>query len=88
MRSIQWTEQGQHILSPLQRDAYERGGDVPRLEGRITTDENGVVWYREGEHVKIVGEGDRPSHPSAEVTFERDADAPPAKKPRKRAKRR
>lgn len=95
MISIEWNEKGQRMLSPLQRDAYERGAEIRRLAGKLFTDADGNVWYREGEHQKLVGSGGRPTladrQPAGETHVERDLDAPAAKakaKPRKRAKRR
>jgi len=90
LRSIQWNEKGQRVLTPLQRDAYERGEMPRRFEGRLYTDGSGNVWLRAGEHTKLVGEGGVPTladgTPGAETHVERDLDASDAKPARKRAK--
>lgn len=73
MASIQWNEKADRYLSPLQRDSYERGEAPRRLDGRLHTDERGDVWFRSGEHVKLVGQRLATGDESA---AERDLDAP------------
>lgn len=59
-KSIQWNPKADRYLTPLQRDAIERGEQPRRLEGSVFPDETGNVWFRSGEHMKIVGSVDAP----------------------------
>lgn len=94
-KKITWNPKAAQYLTPLQRDAYERGETPRRLEGKIATDAEGRIWYGAGEHKKLVGDGGRATladgAPAPEDAAQRDLDAPtgkPAKAPRKpKAKR-
>lgn len=55
MKSIEWNPKGQNYLSPLQRDAYERGEDVRKLDGTLSTDTAGNVWLRCDGTGKLLG---------------------------------
>lgn len=52
-RSIEWNQQGQDIIPPLERLRFERGEPNERLEGRLEV-HGEHVWYRAGEHHKVV----------------------------------
>jgi hypothetical protein len=80
--SIQWNAKGTSYLSPLQRDAIERGLAPRRLAGTVKADLDGRVWYSVEGHRKLVGELASSAAPStsssAEDAAERDLDAPPS----------
>ena len=76
--SIEWNQKADRFTSPLQRDAYERGEQPRKLDGRLTTDANGVVWFVRGEDRRIIGY-------APPVASERDLDERPA--PAKKTKR-
>jgi hypothetical protein len=87
--SIQWNEKADKFTSPMQRDAFERGQAPRRLDGRLSTDEHGNVWFsHQGSH-RIIGHGAAPTLADKQI----DDGAPdtrdltPPKKSRKRIRR-
>lgn len=81
MRSIQWSPKAERYLTPLQRDAYERGEAPRRLEGELRTDDHGDIWYHDGHgNVRLIGTGGSAvpagEAPSGENAVTRELDAP------------
>lgn len=55
MKAINWNEKAHRYLSPMQRDSYERGDEVRRLDGTLSTDAAGNVWFRCDGTAKLLG---------------------------------
>lgn len=57
--TITWNDKGLRLIPATERELYELGVDDSRkLEGTLRTDPIGNVWYRSGEHHKLVGTSD------------------------------
>jgi hypothetical protein len=82
-KSIEWNPQAYRYLTPMHRDAYERGEEPRKLDGKLSTDAAGNVWYVAGEHRKIVGATAAPAvetRASGELDVAHaPSEAPPAK---------
>ena len=89
-KSIQWNPSAERFLSPIQRDAVERGEIPRRLEGRVKSDADGNVWFTAGEVCKLVGSGAVPTladgAPAHESAATRELDAPPEKSAKRKRK--
>lgn len=88
MRSIEWNEKSARLLSDVQRDAYQRGEEVTRLDGELVTDKDGIVWLYDGHgNERILGYEVHGRKRETDAQGERSAsDGKPSRKPRKRRK--
>jgi hypothetical protein len=86
-KSIVWNDKAAQYLSPLQRDAFERGEEIRRLAGAVHRDSGGHVWFRDGEHYKLVGQAAGAKHADASLDAPTDKPGAKAKKPRAKSKK-
>lgn len=73
MPKVNWNEQGQRYLAPMQRDAFEREVAPKRLDGHLYTDDWGRVWFKSASSHKHVGDVDGADY-AADMDVARDAE--------------